>query len=310
MISNMNKYQISKSPTLERLNLGNSIEGLKNKERGQRIWEIDFLRGFFFFGVILYHFAWDFTFFPTLFSNWYEMSSIYVGLNSLSRICNEILRKDYMIYFVNFFSGGFLFITGVSCSLSHSNLLRSIKISLVALLITLVTYLGSITTGDDMTIIFGILHCMGLSLLIYSIFELICKYIKIKISPWVLLIIGLGMTGYGMYIEYATVYRVYSTAMLTPSIFMKVILGFAYTYNDDFGLLPNMGKILVGIAIGKWLYDGKRGKKSVLPKLDGKWNKPVCLIGRHTFLVYIIHQPIIWIVVISILFALGYRISI
>lgn len=67
MISNMNKYQISKSPTLERLNLGNSIEGLKNKESGQRIWEIDFLRGFFFFGVILYHFAWDFTFFPTLF---------------------------------------------------------------------------------------------------------------------------------------------------------------------------------------------------------------------------------------------------
>lgn len=58
------------------------------------------------------------------------------------------------------------------------------------------------------------------------------------------------MTGYGMYIEYATVYRVYSTAMLTPSIFMKVVLGFAYTYNDDFGLLPNMGKILVGIAIG------------------------------------------------------------
>lgn len=55
MISNMNKYQISKSPTLERLNLGNSIEGLKNKESGQRIWEIDFLRGFFFFGVILYH---------------------------------------------------------------------------------------------------------------------------------------------------------------------------------------------------------------------------------------------------------------
>lgn len=50
------------------------------------------------------------------------------------------------------------------------------------------------------------------------------------------------MTGYGMYIEYATVYRVYSTAMLTPSIFMKVVLGFAYTYNDDFGLLPNMGK--------------------------------------------------------------------
>ena len=49
---------------------------------------------------------------------------------------------------------------------------------------------------------------------------------------------------------------VYSTAMLTPSIFMKVVLGFAYTYNDDFGLLPNMGKILVGIAIGKWLYDG------------------------------------------------------
>lgn len=46
MISNMNKYQISKSPTLERLNLGNSIEGLKNKESGQRIWEIDFYVAF------------------------------------------------------------------------------------------------------------------------------------------------------------------------------------------------------------------------------------------------------------------------
>lgn len=26
-----------------------------------------------------------------------------------------------------------------------------------------------------------------------------------------------------------------------------------------------------------------------MPKLDGKWNKPVCFIGRHTLIVYVAH---------------------
>lgn len=30
-----------------------------------------------------------------------------------------------------------------------------------------------------------------------------------------------------------------------------------------------------------------------MPKLDGKWNKPVCFIGRHTLIVYVVHLILI-----------------
>lgn len=294
---------ISVSPSLQQARLGNNIEPLKEKSR-QRIWEIDFLRGFFFLTVVAYHLAWDIAFMPgMIFSNWNSMLYNYPSLYSLTEWCYDVLVSDYMEYLVNICSGAFLVLTGISCSFSRSNIKRAFKTCLVALALTYVTYIASMATGNDMTIVFGILHNMGLTLLIYSIFELICKLCKVKINPWALLVIGLALCAYGLYLNYGPSVPTYYFRQLTPQRLMRVMLGFANTYNDDFGIMPHSGKILVGIALGMWLY---KEKKSLFPKLDGRWNKPICFLGRHTFIVYIVHQPIIWAIMLGILMCLGF----
>lgn len=299
---------IGQSPTLKRLNLGNNVQSLEKKP-AKRIWEVDFFRGTFIILVILFHIGWDFTAFPSFFSNWYQMSSTYPNLVSFVDWITNLLYSNQMRIWIMVFSGCFLFLTGLSCSLSRSNIKRSLKILAVALLITLVTYFASFIMDADLTIVFGILHCIGLSLFLYSLVELLSHFFHFSISPWPVLLLGIGMLGYGWYLQYFTTLPLLGFHQLGGTNFLKVVLGFAQNYNDDFGLLPNMGKVLVGIAIGKWLYGGKRGKKSFLPKLDGIWNKPLCFLGRHTFVVYIVHQPIVLGIIIPILLAMGYTIS-
>lgn len=294
---------ISVSPTLQQTRLGNTIEPLR-KDPKKRIWEIDFLRGFFFLTVVAYHLAWDMAFMPSMiFSNWSVHLNDYPNLYSLAEWCYELLRADYMKYLVNICSGAFLVLTGISCSFSRSNIKRAFITCLIALALTYVTFISSMASGSDMTIVFGILHNMGLTLLIYSIFELICKWCKVKMNPWVLLVIGLALCGYGWYLNYGPSVPTYYFKELNPQRLLQVMLGFANTYTDDFGIMPYSGKILIGIALGIWLY---KEKKSLLPMLDGIWNKPICFLGRHTFIVYIVHQPIIWTIMIIVLMCFGF----
>lgn len=299
---------ISQSPTLESLSLGNSLSSLEKKSP-KRIWEVDFARGTFIILVILFHIGWDFAALPSFFSNWNAMSSTYPGFAKFVTDINGMLFSRQMNVWVNVFSGCFLFLTGLSCSLSRSNTKRSLKILFVAGLITLFTYLATQIMGQDMVIVFGILHCIGLSLFLYSLVELLGHYLHFNIDPWPVFLLGAGMLGYGWYLQYFTNPVYYGFDELNGLNYLKIVLGFAYNYNDDFALLPNMGKVLVGIAVGKWLYGGKRGKKSVLPKLDGFWNKPICFLGRHTFLVYIVHQPIVLAILVPIILSMGYTIG-
>lgn len=295
---------ISQSPTLQRQKIANDIDSLRDKPK-RRVWEIDFLRGFFFLAVVLYHMAWDMAFMPSMiFSNSASAMVSNPAMMNLIEWCYDILVSESMEYLVNFFSGAFLVLTGISCSFSRSNIRRSFRTCLIALAITYVSYIASVITGSEMTIVFGILHNMGLTLFIYSIFEVICKWLKVKMNPWVIMVIGVGMLGYGLYLNYWTKVPVYSFNQLNPERLASVMLGFSYTYTDDFGMMPHSGKILIGIALGMLLY---KDKKSLLPKLDGRWNRPLCFLGRHTFLVYIIHQPIIWTFMIIVLMCFGFR---
>ena len=62
----------------------------------------------------------------------------------------------------------FIFISGICCSLSHSNLIRGVKLLFVALCVTLVTVL--FTPGNE--IYFGVLHLLSIAMIIYSLLEL------------------------------------------------------------------------------------------------------------------------------------------
>jgi uncharacterized membrane protein len=62
---------------------------------------------------------------------------------------------------------------------------------------------------------------------------------------------------------------------------------------------PNFGVVLLGLFFGKAVY-ADRGKKE--PSAGGpRYAAPIQFLGRHTLLIYLIHQPIL----IAVLWALG-----
>jgi uncharacterized membrane protein len=75
------------------------------------------------------------------------------------------------------------------------------------------------------------------------------------------------------------------------------IISDSFSSFDYFPLLPWFGVFLGGAALGKWLY---KERKSLIKKTmpGGPFN----LAGRHTLLIYIVHQPIF----LGILYALGW----
>ena len=56
---------------------------------------------------------------------------------------------------------------------------------------------------------------------------------------------------------------------------------------DYFPLIPYLGYAFAGAAVITLFYGGG---KSLLPRLDGGWNKPFRFVGKHTLLIVIVHQ--------------------
>ena len=86
--------------------------------------------------------------------------------------------------------------------------------------------------------------------------------------------------------------------------FLLCAIGLKGVGSDFFSLIPWVGWTLIGAFLGKTIY---KKKESLLPKLNGKWNKPFTWVGINSLWVYIFHQPLL-IVLISIVFCpMGYR---
>ena len=66
----------------------------------------------------------------------------------------------------------FILISGISCNLSHSNLIRGIRLFAIAMGFTLVTAVVLPKFGiDGAQIIFGILHLLSVSMLLYALLQ-------------------------------------------------------------------------------------------------------------------------------------------
>jgi uncharacterized membrane protein len=80
---------------------------------------------------------------------------------------------------------------------------------------------------------------------------------------------------------------------------------------DHYPLLPWLAAVLVGIAVGRRLYpDGRRGAWGhLLPRPPERFTALVGAPGRHSLLVYLLHQPVLFPLVAAALVALGVQIE-
>jgi uncharacterized membrane protein len=236
------------------------------KPISSRYWEVDFLRGIAIIMMVIYHILFDVVFFHLA----------YVDLSSI-----PVLLFLYPIGTM------FLLLVGVSLTLSYSRveetlsswqrqkkfIIRGLYIFGGGMLVTLGTWLYL----EEGFVIFGVLHCIGVStILAYPL-------IRSRIYP---LLLGTVCVIIGVFLQ----------LMVVVDFPWLLWLGFIpnnfYTV-DYFPLLPWFGVILIGIFIGNNLYQNNKRRFKIKDLSQFIPVRGVCFLGRHSLLIYLLHQPII-----------------
>jgi uncharacterized membrane protein len=239
---------------------------VSNASVSRRIWEIDFLRGLSIILVVCYHLLYDL--------------GAYVGIKRFLGWSTDLSTVPWTIA-QHFFAGLFIVLSGTSSTLTRSNVRRGLKLLAVSVAVTAVTYIYD----PPSAIWFGILQLLAVSILIFgAAFE---KARPVTCATWGAFVLGLGA----------------ALHLLKRSITIPFdwLLPFGihspgFSSFDYFPLIPWFGIFLIGAALGRSVYAHRR---SLLP-----WRLPQTFVnaaGRHSLLIYIVHQPVI----LAVLYVLG-----
>ena len=233
-----------------------------------RFWEIDTVRGIAIVMMITYHILFDITF---------------LGLYHIDLFTLPMRLFLYPI------GTTFLILVGMGLTVSYEHkkqylsskqllwkyIQRGVLIFMLGMVLTVVTWF----LVPDSFIMFGVLHCIGVCILLSYPF-LHKSSITLPLGLICILVgIALRTTLWGF-----------------PWLLWLGFIPQGFSTLDYFPLLPWFGVVLIGIYLGKLLYPhGKRGFN--LP--DFSANKAVMflsLLGRHSLAIYFVHQPVILLV--------------
>lgn len=219
-----------------------------------RIWELDAIRGISILGVIGLHLLFDL--------------EVFFGLPFLQVPLIRLYNQAIGIFFV--------LLSGLCVTLGKRPVRRGLEVFGLAMVITAVTWgMAKLQLMESALIIrFGVLHLLGLCMLLWPIFG--------KLPTWLLAILAIFILGLGYYFDTVTV--------ASPWLFPLGLRAKGFTSGDYFPLAPFLGWFFMGAVLGRSLY-GK--KQSLLPKAS--YTFPVLRwCGRHSLLLYLLHQPILY----------------
>ncbi|NLY70933.1 MAG: DUF1624 domain-containing protein [Clostridiales bacterium] len=252
----------------------------------KRIWELDFLRGFCILLMIIDHIFYDLAFiFQEEWFGGIEGEGLLYLITDFSRtvyfpsLARKIIRPIAVFLFI--------FISGISCSFSHSNIKRGIRLAVVALALTAVNFGLDflMQQQDQLTIRFGILHLLASSILIFCLLKRLGKLAMVVIA---ILAIIFGT------------YYLYNPLETNISYMAILVKSTTNLYSADyFPILPFIGYFLIGAALGPLLY---KHRTSLFPIDNLNRIRPVLFFGRNALIVYLIHQPVIY----AILYLIGW----
>jgi uncharacterized membrane protein len=234
-----------------------------------RYWEIDLFRGIAVLMMVIFHTVFDLSFFSIL------------PLNVSTGFWRSFAVLTAFI---------FIFLVGTSLNISRYRIIarsgrasyilylkRGVTILGLGVLITAVTFLA---IGEGF-IIFGVLHCIGASILIAPLF--FGRPRTGSIAAVLILVAGFLVAGISGSVWFA---------------WLGIHPPYFYTL-DYFPLLPWLGVVLLGLTAGTYLYpQGKRAfpLSDQSPECTGL----ICWMGRHSLILYLVHQPVILIILAAL----------
>lgn len=182
----------------------------------------------------------------------------------------------------------FILISGISSNLSHSNLARGLKLALISIGFTAVTvFLLPLFDIHDAKIIFGILHLLSVSMLLYSLVQRLFEKIPAAVGFAVFLVL--------FFVCYSIPNGSILGFDLPKALYandFSAVFGFPHSdfYSADyFPLLPFVFMFFAGTFLGRY------ARSDSLPdSLYRLHCKPLAAVGRKTLIIYILHWPIIF----------------
>ena len=225
-----------------------------------RVIGLDVFRGWALLFMIIYHFNYDLSYFHIT----------EINLNN----SNFFLPFRYTIISM------FLLSVGISLSLVHRKSIswrklkkRTLLLSLASLAVTVVTYL----LFPNSWVYFGILHFILLSSLLALPF---LKHPKVALLSALLIFIGSAT-------ESLTVHSLFN--------FLQPILHLPPMYTEDLvPIFPWFGVVLLGTVIAYYRLHEIIFTKKIFSS-NTPLNRLLKFIGQHSLLIYLIHQPILFV---------------
>ena len=221
----------------------------------QRYYLLDTVRGVCIILVVGYHIL-------------YNLSEVFGGNYAF-------FRSDGMNIFRDCFVGVLMVLAGISCQLTRSNLRRGLKTLAGALAVTGVTAIAL----PSQLITFGILHFFGCCMLLCAAVRPLLDKIPVAAGAAV---------SFALYFLFRQMPRVIPGM---PRSFLLFALGFrtGHTSADYWPILPWIFLFLAGVFPGRLFACGK-----VPPVFEKDPAPPVSWLGRHTLLIYLVHQLVIY----------------
>lgn len=236
----------------------------------------DVIRGFTLLNMIAYHVLFDVTMFTTKGLEWYDDLPGHLWQQA---ICCS-----------------FIFLSGMCRAIGKKSLKRGLIVSGCGLAVTLATLIAM----PEELVLFGVLTFTGAAMLFVIPFEKLFKkmnpYVGLGISTLGFLLtkdVYYGYWGFGCYTRYLLGMKQPAFLRLPKFLYANVVTSFFgfpspdFSSADYFPFLPWIFLFMMGFFL--WMAIGKKVKNKKIMHFD---IPGFSFMGRHSLLIYMLHQPV------------------
>lgn len=261
-------------------------------DKNRRAYELDALRGFAIFLMVLHHMIFDFRYLLDL--NVFAFQESIVFLDVVQPV----------------FVGVFIIVSGICTQFSRDNLKRSLKLLILALGFSAVMGIYSLISGNEFYVFFNILHLLTVGTFLYGLFSLwetACAQKHRKTDPEastnsqkgeIVLVLAAAIILFSDRLIGLFSSGIHSYWLLPLGFLPANYIGMG----DYLPILPWLGFFIIGVIIGRIGYRNKQTLFPNTPKVFLAVVRPFEWFGRNSLLIYLLHQPIL----LAILYGLRY----